>query len=692
MIIDLPNDKAKVFDGEIDLESTTSGHYCINILPDFNFDEKTEIVLILENELPNDKKRDQMMKIHKQFGHATADNILKLLNNANIHTSDISLLVKEVARSCSTCKKFRKPSPRPVVGFSKADDFNQTVSVDLHELKSNLWYLHIVDEFTPYSAATLVNNKSLCAKAFIKTWISIFGAPQKIFGDNGGEFIGDKFHDMCEWFNIKIQTSPSYSPWSIGLCERHNQTLTATLLKVKEDTKCDFDTALAWAVCAKNSLINNNNGFSPSQLVFGRNTNLPNFISKKLPAQETTCKSFDTGLHISALHAARKAFIETESSSKLKLALKNNLRPATGTVFSVGDEVYYKRDDSHEWKGPGKVLGHDRPVVFIRKGSRYIKAHTCRVQPASTNIINDDTPKVDPTNTQKRSESSTQTYPISTSSNSTPIQQQSRTPICKNTYYDDSDSENDIPDVNKDSTENNYHSEKHFTLKIKPNSTTSFVKDDNIEYVANVLNRGGKATSKYANYYNTQYKHPEHLNGTVECIDTSKLKNLKVSTKEPQTVNVYENNCIDFNEARLKELHSWLKNYAYQVVPKPSKKCISLRWVITMKETESGIIPKARLVARGFEEDCLEKCEKESPTCSKDTLRTIFSLIAYKNWQLKAIDIKTAFLQGDLLNRDVYIIPPPELECPPNNVWKLNKCVYGRLMHLSNGIRELNLS
>ena len=254
MIIDLPNDKAKVFDREIDLQSTTSGNYCINILPDFNFDEKTE--------LPNDKKRGQMMKIHKQFGHATADNILKLLNNANIHTSDISLLVKEVVRSCSTGKKFRKPSPRPVVGFSKADDFNQTVSVDLHELKSNLWYLHIVDEFTRYSAATLVNNKSLCAKAFIKTWILIFGAPQKIFNDNG------------------------------------------------------------------------------------------------------------------ALHAARKAFIETESSSKLKLALKKNLRPTTGTVFSVGDEVYYKRDDSHERKGPGKVLGHDEPVVFIRQGSRYIKAHT----------------------------------------------------------------------------------------------------------------------------------------------------------------------------------------------------------------------------------------------------------------------------------------------------------------------------
>ena len=62
-------------------------------------------------------------------------------------------------------------------------------------------------------------------------------------------------------------------------------------LKVKNDTKCDYDTALTWAVCAKNEFINKN-GFSPSQLVFGLNTNLLNFMNNQLVAQETTIKSF----------------------------------------------------------------------------------------------------------------------------------------------------------------------------------------------------------------------------------------------------------------------------------------------------------------------------------------------------------------------------------------------------------------
>ena len=64
----------------------------------------------------------------------------------------------------------------------------------------------------------------------------------------------------------------------------------------------------------------------------------------------------------------------------LKLVIHKNIRPS-GNIHTIGDEVYYKRDDAPEWKGPDRVLGQDSPVVFIRHGSRYIKAHTCRVQP-----------------------------------------------------------------------------------------------------------------------------------------------------------------------------------------------------------------------------------------------------------------------------------------------------------------------
>ena len=124
--------------------------------------------------------------------------------------------------------------------------------------------------------------------------MNFFGSPKKVFSDNGGDFIGEKFYEMCEAFNIKVSGTPSYSPWSNGLCERHNRTLTETLLKVKEDTKSNWEAALAWAVCAKNAMINKN-GFSPSQLVFGRNTNLPSTFIDKLPALDGQPISFTVG-------------------------------------------------------------------------------------------------------------------------------------------------------------------------------------------------------------------------------------------------------------------------------------------------------------------------------------------------------------------------------------------------------------
>ena len=112
--------------------------------------------------------------------------------------------------------------------------------------------------------------------------------------------------------------------------------------KVRDDVKCHYDVALAWAVSAENALINHN-GFSPAQLVFEKASNLPSTINYHLPALESAIQSVDSAHHISAIHAARKGFIASESSEKIKLALKINIRNYQ-RFYELRDEVYYKRD------------------------------------------------------------------------------------------------------------------------------------------------------------------------------------------------------------------------------------------------------------------------------------------------------------------------------------------------------------
>ena len=154
------NDKATIFDKEIYLHLSTSGHYCIEIFPSFIEKELIEEVLILEKDLPRSKKHSQILKLHKQFGHASVQNLQKLLKNANCVENTLTEIIEDVVNNRETCLTFKRPSPRPVVGLPKASEFNDTVSVDLHQLKPNLWYLHIIDEFTRFSNAAIISKKN----------------------------------------------------------------------------------------------------------------------------------------------------------------------------------------------------------------------------------------------------------------------------------------------------------------------------------------------------------------------------------------------------------------------------------------------------------------------------------------------------------------------------------------------------
>ena len=89
--------------------------------------------------------------------------------------------------------------------------------------------------------------------------------------------------------------------------------------------------------------------------MFGGNTNLPNFIKNQFPAQETTIKLFELALYISTLHAAWRAFIESELCNKLKLVIHKNIPPSESIYTSV--MKYITNETTPEWKGPGRVLG-----------------------------------------------------------------------------------------------------------------------------------------------------------------------------------------------------------------------------------------------------------------------------------------------------------------------------------------------
>ena len=116
----------------------------------------------------------------------------------------------------------------------------------------------------------------------------------------------------------------------------------------------------------------------------------------------------------------------------------------------------------------------------------------------------------------------------------------------------------------------------------------------------------------------------------------------------------------------------------YEEVTDCGQKTLSMRWVLTCKDGKH----KARLV-REFEEKDLE-IPVDSPTVDKGAMRLFISLATLENWILKTTDIKSAFLQGKALERDIYVKPPKESKTPQNMIWKLKHGLYG----LKDGARQ----
>ncbi|CAL8997356.1 unnamed protein product [Prunus brigantina] len=130
------------------------------------------------------------------------------------------------------------------------------------------------------------------------------------------------------------------------------------------------------------------------------------------------------------------------------------------------------------------------------------------------------------------------------------------------------------------------------------------------------------------------------------------------------------------------EITALEQNQTWDLVPKPRDvKPISCKWVYKIKRRPDGAIEryKARLVARGFSQQYgLDYDETFSPVAKLTTVRVLLALAANKDWNLYQMDVKNAFLHGEL-DREIYMTQPMgfENEVHPEYVCKLKKALYG---------------
>ena len=159
---------------------------------------------------------------------------------------------------------------------------------------------------------------------------------------------------------------------------------------------------------------------------------------------------------------------------------------------------------------------------------------------------------------------------------------------------------------------------------------------------------------------------------------------LLVDQNEPTT---YQEAMLDpdsekWLEAMKSEIQSMYDNQVWTLIDPPEgTKTIGWKWVFKKKTNMDGKVHayKVRLVAKGFKQTHgIDYDETFSPVAMLKSIRILIAIAAYHDCEIWKMDVKTAFLNGNLLE-DVYKTQPEGFVQPKNSgkVCKLQRSIYG---------------
>ncbi|KAM0043888.1 putative RNA-directed DNA polymerase [Helianthus debilis subsp. tardiflorus] len=153
------------------------------------------------------------------------------------------------------------------------------------------------------------------------------------------------------------------------------------------------------------------------------------------------------------------------------------------------------------------------------------------------------------------------------------------------------------------------------------------------------------------------------------------------SLDDPTT---YEEACKEerWIKAMENEIAAIEQNHTWELVKAPvGVKPIGVKWVFKTKFNEQGKVDKykARLVVKGYaQKRGVDYNEVFAPVARWDTIRSFLAMAAQKDWSVFQMDVKSAFLHGEL-KEIVYVNQPQGFIKPGEEakVYRLRKALYG---------------
>jgi len=191
---------------------------------------------------------------------------------------------EDVARCIATCAACitrlpTAPIHHPAIALPIPGIFHR-VSMDLalglpRTSRGHVGVLCIMEYLTKFPVLYAITSKTAdeIARHFLN-YLCMFGPPNEILTDQGGEFVNAVLTSLCANLGIEKRLTSSYSPATNGMVERWNRTFIRSLETHAADHPEDWDLYLDYVALAYRTRAHSATGIAPFELLFGRPANL----------------------------------------------------------------------------------------------------------------------------------------------------------------------------------------------------------------------------------------------------------------------------------------------------------------------------------------------------------------------------------------------------------------------------------
>lgn len=576
---------------------------------------------------------DAAWRWHARFGHLNFRSLRRLSQQEMVRGLPSLDHIDQVCDSCLAGKQRRRSFPTEAK--FRAKNKLELVHADLCgpiapiTPSGNRFFLLLVDDFSRYMWLILLSSKDQAAESIIRLLGGVETQAGRRLGtlrtDRGGEFTARSFADYCAAQGIARHLTAPYSPQQNGVVERRNQTVMGTarsMMKAMRMPSWFWGEAVTTAVFLLNR--------APTQSVEGR-TPFEVWHDAKPPVH--FLRTFGCVAHVKTV-------------GKYLSKLEDRSVPMVFVGYEIGTKGYRFYNPTTQ-----RVLVSRDAVFEEERAWDWTAEHPSALEDAFEPFrVEHDVAAVaggvlegtaSPTTPNAALATPPSLSATSTSRTSTPTcGSASRTPQAPGSGSGARSAS--LPEV-----------------------------DDNLDVDPN------HAPLRYRSI--TDIMGQEPAPGLVEQASDQEL--LMATGNEPLTAEEAMSS-EQWRTAMLEEMASIEHNKTWTLVNLPAgQRAIGLKWVFKIKHNEHGDVTKykARLVAKGYvQKKGIDFEEVFAPVARMESVRLMLAVAAHRGWSVHHMDVKSAFLNGEL-EEEVYVSQPPGFVAAEhkNKVLKLHRALYG---------------